>query len=215
MFLSTPSWLQYASSRYASASAREFLLSGARSCILLVLFLVSFKTVVLESFYVPSRSMAPTIESDDFIIVPKFAYGLHLPFQRRSLISWSAPRRGEVVVFNRLDDPGTVIHESARRMVKRVIGLGGDTISIQGARVFLNGIGLNEPYARWIRGGVQSQQTFVVPSGKTFLLGDNRDESFDSRFWSDPFVAVDQIVGPVAAVYWSPRLPERIGAVIR
>jgi signal peptidase I len=107
------------------------------------------------------------------------------------------------VVFNREDDPTTHIDESARTMVKRVIGLPGDRVAVRGAQVFVNGEPLAEPYARWQRGGVSEEQNFTVPDNALFMLGDNRDESYDSRFWTQPFVRSQRVVGPVAAVYWS------------
>ena len=182
---------------------------------LVALVFLSVKALILESFYVPSSSMLPTLENDDFILVPKIAYGVRLPFLHRARVSWATPRRGEVVVFNRPDDADTHIDESARSMVKRVIGVEGDSIHLVDTMVFVNGMRITEPYARWDKGGLSSEQSFVVPSQSLFLLGDNRDESYDSRFWKDPFVSVDRVVGPVSAVYWSSRLPTRTGVWVR
>ena len=168
---------------------------------LLAAFVV--KGIALESFYIPSASMTPTLRVDDCILVPKLAYGLHVPFSQKAILSWSNPSRGEVVVFNREDDPATRVDESSRTMVKRVIGLPGDQIVIRGAEVYVNDERLVEPYARWQRGGLSDERTFTVPAGSLFMLGDNRDESYDSRFWSQPFVPTARVVGPVAAVYWS------------
>lgn len=168
-----------------------------------VLAALVIKGFALESFYIPSASMTPTLRVDDCILVPKLAYGLRVPGSRANLFSWSNPTRGEVVVFNREDDPATTIDESARTMVKRVIGLPGDRVSIRGSQVYLNGDTLAEPYARWQRGGSSEERTFTVPEGALFMLGDNRDESYDSRFWTQPFVPTERVVGPVAAVYWS------------
>lgn len=182
---------------------------------LVALFLLGIKASILESFYVPSSSMLPTLESDDFIVVPKIAYGLRLPLVEHTMVSWATPRRGDVVVFNRPDDPNTVIDESSRSMVKRVIGIEGDTVSLVETMVFVNGVSISEPYARWSRGGMTTNQSFVVPPKSLFMLGDNRDESYDSRFWKQPFVSVDRVVGPVSAVYWSSRLATRAGHWVR
>ena len=181
--------------RTASRVVKQLLIA-----VLAALFIKSF---ALESFYIPSASMTPTLRVDDCILVPKLAYGLRVPFSREAIVSWSNPTRGEVVVFNRQDDPATRVDESARTMVKRVIGLPGDQVLIRGAEVYVNGERLSEPYARWRRGGIADEQTFVVPDGELFMLGDNRDESYDSRFWTRPFVPTSRVVGPVAAVYWS------------
>lgn len=181
--------------RTASRVVKQLLIA-----VLAALFIKAF---ALESFYIPSASMTPTLRVDDCILVPKLAYGLRVPFSREAIVSWSNPTRGEVVVFNRQDDPATRVDESARTMVKRVIGLPGDQVLIRGAEVYVNGERLSEPYARWRRGGIADEQTFVVPDGELFMLGDNRDESYDSRFWTRPFVPTSRVVGPVAAVYWS------------
>jgi signal peptidase I len=182
---------------------------------LLVAMVVTVKGTILESFYVPSVSMAPTLESDDCIVVPKLAYGLHVPFLRDSLISWSQPERGQVIVFNRSDDPSTWTDEGARSMVKRVIGLSGDRIRITGSVVSVNDTEIQESYARWIKGGSTQDQSFVVPEDSLFVLGDNRDDSYDSRFWSNPFIKTSQVVGPVSAVYWSPSQPSRAGTWVQ
>jgi len=175
----------------------------ARHLVIAIVAALFIKAFALESFYIPSASMTPTLRVDDCILVPKLAYGLRVPFSREAIVSWSNPSRGEVVVFNREDDPATRVDESARTMVKRVIGLPGDQIALRGAEVYVNGERLSEPYARWRRGGIADEQTFVVPDGELFMLGDNRDESYDSRFWTRPFVPTSRVVGPVAAVYWS------------
>ena len=178
----------------------------------LILCMVVFTILVvrgclLESFYVPSSSMAPTLQVQDCIVVPKFTYGLRLPFVERPIVSWSSPARGEVVVFHREDDPQTRTDESARAIVKRIIGVGGDSVHLEGERVFVNGTLQHEPYVRREHSRTLELDSagsfFVVPEGKVFLLGDNRDESDDSRFWRDPFVSVERVVGPATAVYWS------------
>jgi signal peptidase I len=147
--------------------------------------------------------MAPTLAVDDCIVVPKFAYGLHLPFLEAPLVSWRSPERGEVVVFHREDDPATVVDESSRALVKRVVGVAGDTVMIVGGELYVNGEPLREPYAVKQDSGDLNPRSFTVPEGALFVLGDNRDQSDDSRFWSNPFVLVERVVGPAAAVYWS------------
>jgi len=193
-----------------------FTLGGyLKGFITLGLVVCGIKGFVVESFYVPSESMVPTLQSDDFIVVPKFTYGIRVPFFDRNLVSWSGPKRGEVVVFRRTDDPSTSMDEGARAMVKRVIGITGDRVTINGSIVKVNGAIVEERYALWTAGGVDKEQVFEVPDGAIFVLGDNRDESFDSRFWRQPFVRSDEVVGPVAAVYWSPTHPDRSGTLIQ
>jgi signal peptidase I len=170
-------------------------------CALVLGAAVIIRAALLETFFVPSTSMLPTLKSRDHIVVAKLAYGLELPFLNRRVLTWNSPSRGEVIVVNRKDDPSTLADESARSMVKRVIGVAGDAVLLEGTRVVINGEALEEPYAYWSRGGATRPQGFTVPPGSVFVLGDNRDESFDSRFWSDPFIEETRVVGPVAAVY--------------
>jgi signal peptidase I len=191
--------------RQASTRALDAAVSQIKDIVFLCAFLLvaalTIKAALLETFFVPSTSMLPTLRSRDHIVVTKLAYGLKLPFVQHRVLTWDSPVRGEVVVFNRKDDPSTAADESARSMVKRVIGVAGDTISLEGTKVVVNGESLKEPYAYWSKGGATTPQDFTVPSGAVFVLGDNRDESFDSRFWGDPFIEETRIVGPVAAVY--------------
>lgn len=181
-----------------------------RLCLLLVATIAVVQGCLLQSFYVPSSSMSPTLQESDCLVVPKFAYGLRVPFLDTSLVAWSSPERGHVVVFHRDDDPSTPFDESSQALVKRVIGVAGDTVTFASGRVFVNGSQLNEPY---VRGGTldsSSATPFIVPVGKVFLLGDNREESYDSRLWSEPFVPVERVVGPASVVYWSAKQSARV-----
>lgn len=168
------------------------LVVGAMFCV---------RAVVVETFYVSSGSMTPTLRVNHHLIVNKIAYGLRTPLSVEPLVQWSAPERGEIVVFSPPDDDHTLIDESTRSMVKRVIGIAGDSIFISDEGVSVNGRLISEPYARLGRGSAVRQQSFVVPEGAVFLLGDNRDESFDSRFWRVPFIRTERLLGSVAAVY--------------
>ena len=161
------------------------------------------KGTLVEAFFVPSGSMTPTLKTHDYILVEKLRYGLRVPFIDTTIVPWHRPDRGDVVVFKRTDSPRTAQDESEGTLVKRVVGVGGDVVVIQGTQVFVNGELLYEPYADW---GTLSQHvplTFLVPEGALFVLGDNRANSFDSRAWDDPFVAEEQVVGKAAVVYWN------------
>ncbi len=180
---------------------RLFVLIAKVAVAILALALLVRSTVV-EAFYVPSSSMAPTLGVQDRILVEKARYGLRVPFLAAALVSWAEPKRGEIVVFRRPDAPGTLEDESESTLVKRVIGVGGDIIQLDGARVIVNGELLEEPYAAWDGAEHISPMTFLVPKGALLVLGDNRANSFDSRFWENPFVPSDQVIGKAALVYW-------------
>lgn len=173
---------------------------------------------IIEPFKIPSGSMKPTLQIGDYILVLKFWYGLRVPFVDAPVIRWGSPKRGDVVVFTRPDDPATPSEDdSAIHIIKRVIGLPGETVEVRGAQVFIGGKPLQEPYARWVHGG-NIEGDFgpqTVPADHVLLLGDNRDESKDSRFWTVPFLDDNRIKGKAVMVFWSWDSLSRIGNLIR
>ena len=176
---------------------------ASRLAIILIFGALLIKGSVVEAFFVPSGSMTPTLESDDYILVEKLRYGLRVPFVDRTVVPWSQPERGDIVVFKRTDNPTTPADESEQNLVKRVIGVEGDIVELVGNQVFVNGELLYEPYAEWGSYFQKGALTFLVPEGGLFVLGDNRANSFDSRFWDDPYVAAEQVVGKASVVYWN------------
>lgn len=175
---------------------------------LVVIFALAFsiRVTVVEPFKIPSGSMIPTLQIGDFILVLKFWYGLRMPFVTDSVTMWNSPKRGDVVVFTRPDDPNTPDEDDSEiHIIKRVIAVGGETVEVRGATVYINGKALDEPYARWSEGG-KYEGNFgprTVPEGHILLLGDNRDNSKDSRFWTDPFLDVKRVKGKAVLVFWS------------
>ena len=187
------------------------ILSWMWNALLLLVCVVFLRSVLMEAFYIPSKSMAPTLDVSDYILVTKFSYGLHIPFKEEAIIQWGTPRRGEVVVFTRKEDPQT-------HFVKRVIGVAGDLIEIKGSDVIVNGFVRPEPYARWGHPSIETATyhygPVVVPENSLFLLGDNRSDSKDSRFWSDPFVGLKNVVGKACLIYWSTKQLSRVGVTL-
>lgn len=172
---------------------------------------------VVEPFKIPSGSMRPTLKEGDHILVSKLSYGLRAPFLSKTVYQYSAPRRGDIVVFTRPDDPTTLENESKDNIIKRIVGLPGDIIEVKDTRVYINHQPLRETYAHWdpvrFREGNFDPET--IPSGKVFVLGDNRDHSKDSRFWNDPFLPIERIKGRALFIYWSWNDIERIGKVLK
>ncbi|MBX7136483.1 MAG: signal peptidase I [Oligoflexia bacterium] len=194
------------------------VLSFLRTVGILVILAVFLRGSVVEAFKIPSGSMIPTLMIGDHILVSKFSYGLRLPFFRKSIYQFSTPRRGDVVVFTRPDDPSTPHEdESQINIIKRVIGLPGDTVEVRGTTVYINNSPLSESYARWEEGGVVEGNfgPEIVPAGHIFLMGDNRDHSKDSRYWTDPFLDVGLVKGRALIIYWSWDSLSRISTLIR
>jgi signal peptidase I len=179
------------------------------------------KTSIVEAFFIPSGSMGPTVMPRDYILVPKFTYGLRLPFLQETLFQWRSPNRGDIIVFNREDDPSTVENEAGENLVKRVIGLPGDLIEVRAEVVYVNQNPLLEPYAYWSLHAQHDKShqafngAFSVPSDSVFVLGDNRDVSKDSRSWNNPFVKIGKIQGRAAFVYWSGSNVGRSGTILK
>ncbi|HET6761344.1 MAG TPA: signal peptidase I [Gemmatimonadaceae bacterium] len=183
----------------------------------LVLFLV-VRAFLVEAFKIPSASMEGTLLTGDFLLVNKLVYGAEVPFVRGRTPSIRAPRRGDVVVFQWPAD-------RTKNFVKRVVGLPGDTLSMRYGRLALNGRDQPELYAQhsqvtdrrdsdfgWqtsylaaaIRDYRPSRDNWgplVVPFGNYFVLGDNRENSLDSRYWG--FVPDSLIRGQPLVVYYS------------
>lgn len=188
---------------------------------LLVFVLLAFllRGSVVEAFKIPSESMKSTLLIGDHILVCKFSYGFRLPLMKRALMVYSMPKRGDVVVFTRPDDPSTSEEDESKiNIIKRVVGLPGDMVEVRERTVFINGAALKEPYAQWLENGI-SEGNFaarIVPDGRVFLLGDNRDHSKDSRFWyPSHFLDIDLIKGRALMIYWSWQSLSRIGKLIR
>lgn len=185
----------------------------------LILFLAAaflLRASVVEAFKIPSLSMFPTLRIGDHILVSKLSYGLRLPLVTDSAFLFDTPQRGDIVVFTRPDEAETPEDESSINIIKRVIGLPGDTVEVRGTRVFINGEALDEPYARWQDHGIPDGYfgPDKVPDGHVFLLGDNRDRSKDSRFWREPFLDIHRIKGRALIIYWSWDALGRIGTVL-
>ncbi|MBR9979670.1 MAG: signal peptidase I [Desulfatitalea sp.] len=160
------------------------------------------RTFVVQAFKIPSGSMQDTLLVGDYILVNKFIYGVKAPFTDYTVIPVKDPRRGDVVVFRYPEDP-------SKDFIKRVVAVGGDTVEIRHKQVYVNGERQELPQAihvdaRMIPQSVQPRDFFgpvTVPEDKLFTMGDNRDESNDSRFWG--FVDVSALRGKAFMIYWS------------
>lgn len=156
-------------------------------------------TFLLQSFVIPTGSMEDTLLIGDHLLVDKVSYSRAVGGQGVFLLPQVAIRRGMIVTFK---SPA----EMDKEYVKRVIALPGETISIRNKQVFINGEALNEAYTFFKDPAVQAGYRdnfppFTVPKGQYFCMGDNRDHSFDSRYWGT--VPAEYIIGRPWRIYWS------------
>lgn len=200
--------------------------------VILLVFLI--RSFIAEPFKIPSGSMMPTLLAGDFILVNKFTYGLRVPILNNTFIEVNHPKRGDVFVFHYPPDPSI-------DYIKRVVGVPGDKIVYQDKQLYINGqkmdmtylddyqyesVGLNQVHAKRYseqlgdvkhdvlieensfskEGGVE------VPPGYYFAMGDNRDNSKDSRYWG--FVPERNLVGKAFFIWWNFDEFKRIGSSI-
>ncbi len=165
------------------------------------------RTFAVQAFKIPSGSMKPTLLIGDHLLVSKSSYGIKLPFTDQTIIPVGDPERGDIVVFRFPEDRD-------KDFIKRIIGLPGDRVEVKNKEVFINGKRISEPWAHYndrlvLPAGVQPRDYFgpvEVPEGHYFVMGDNRDESYDSRFWfggKGGFVPRNDILGKAFIIYWS------------
>ena len=167
-----------------------------------VFIYVIIQTCLVQSFKIPSSSMENTLLIGDFLLVNKFIYGIRIPFTDYRLPALRNPKRGDVIVFKYPVD-------SSKDFIKRVIGVPGDEIKIIDKQVYIDGIPYGNPHAihrddRIIPAGSVVRDNFGpvrVPEDSYFVMGDNRDNSHDSRFWG--FVNKSDLVGKALIKYWS------------
>lgn len=167
--------------------------------ILLALFI---RTFIVQAFKIPSGSMLPTLLIGDHLLVNKFIYGIRVPFTGKILIPIVDPSKGDVVVFKFPKDRSV-------DYIKRVVGTPGDTVEIKNKKVFVNGIAVDDPHAHVSSPAILDAQSsprdnfgpILVPENRIFVMGDNRDNSYDSRFWG--FVDQKDILGKAFILYWS------------
>ena len=184
---------------------------------LAVLVALLIRSSVVEAFWVPSGSMLPTIQIGDHLFVNKLAYGLHMdvPFTSKSFVflRWRSLDRGDIVVFVSPVDRNV-------DLIKRIVAVAGDTVEVRHKKLYVNGQPVDDAaYANFTDKrtvDVAPRDNFgpvTVPPGKFFVMGDNRDQSYDSRYWG--FADEKDIKGKATFIYWSGWNFGRLGHVLR
>ncbi|MGE0704156.1 MAG: signal peptidase I [Vicinamibacterales bacterium] len=191
-------------SPYRKSSTRE----SFESVVIAVVLALFIRTFVVQAFKIPTGSMENNLLIGDHLLVNKFVYGPSESSLERTLLPMGTISRGDVVVFKYPEEP-------ERDFIKRVIGLPGETLELREKRVFIDGQPLDEPYVHFIMspsGPAEMREltTFdvrerygpvMVPENQYFVMGDNRDNSQDSRYWG--FLPREYIKGKALLIYWS------------
>ena len=200
------------------------ILEYAKAILTAILLALIIRTFCIQAFKIPSGSMIPTMLIGDHLLVNKIIYGtpVDIPFTDITVFHMPGlrkPQRGEIIVFKYPEDP-------TRDFIKRVVAVEGNTVQMIDGKLYVNGAFVKEPYTQHtdttIRMGRLEPRDnfgpFLVPKNKLFMMGDNRDQSYDSRWWG--YVDVKQVKGKALIMYWSwdsdksfPRF-ERIGKLI-
>jgi signal peptidase I len=225
--------------RFVLKRPENAMVSFARTAFPVLLIVLLFRSFLFEPFRIPSASMMPLLEEGDFILVNKFNYGLRLPVLNTKILATGAPRRGDVIVFHSTSGPPI-------NLIKRLVGLPGDHIVVRDNHLFINGAAVTlTPDGEYsggfgFTGAPLEKETFgsrahvimlarnrypsdfdgIVPPNHYFFMGDNRNDSADSRFAEVGFVPEDHLVGHAIRIWMNWRIPGwphlgRIGTPIR
>jgi len=189
---------------FRKSTIREYF----ESIVIAVILALFIRTFVVQAFKIPTGSMENNLLIGDHLLVNKFTFGPTASSLERALLPLRTIQRGDVIVFKYPEEP-------ARDFIKRVIGLPGDTVELRDKKVSINGTPLDEPYVHFIEPpGATSEFREVtsfdvrerygpvtVPANQYFVMGDNRDNSQDSRYWG--FLPRDYVKGRALVIYWS------------
>jgi signal peptidase I len=203
-----------AQATFHKSTAREYF----ESIVIAVVLALFIRTFVVQAFKIPTGSMEPNLLVGDHLLVNKFIFAPTVNSVERLLLPMREIRRGDIVVFKYPEEP-------ERDFIKRVIGLPGDTVELKSRQLLVNGARLEEPYAHYLFPAGDDDPVDVrerygpvtVPAGHYFMMGDNRDNSQDSRYWG--FLPQHYVKGRALMIYWSfeqptGEQPEGVGGVV-
>lgn len=174
----------------------------AETIITAVVLALLIRAFVIQAFKIPSGSMIPTLLVGDHILVNKFIYGVKIPFTDNRVLVFKKPGKGDIIVFKFPKD-------ASKDFIKRVVAVGGDKIESRNKVIYVNDKPVNEAYSQHSDNSVlppainprDNFGPFTVPEDKYFVMGDNRDQSNDSRYWG--YVDFKDVKGKALVLYWS------------
>jgi signal peptidase I len=207
---------------FKKSTLREYF----ESIVIAVILALFVRTFVVQAFKIPTGSMENNLLIGDHLLVNKFVYGPAATPVERTLLPIGSIHRGDVLVFKYPEQPD-------RDFIKRVIGLPGETLEVREKKVYINGNALDEPYAHFLTPAAEASAfhevtsfdvrerygPVTIPPDHYFMMGDNRDNSQDSRYWG--FLPRENIKGRALVIYWSYQAErdesqgEGVGAAVR
>jgi signal peptidase I len=193
---------------------KKFFKEYLEPIIIAVIIALFIRAFIIQAFKIPSSSMEPTLQVGDHILVSKFIYGIRIPYTDIKLFQYNKPRRGDVIVFIYPKD-------HSKDFIKRVIGTEGDKVEVVRNKIYINDKLTEDPWGHYmekndLRKFFQPMERYgpeIVPKDSLFVLGDNRDNSQDSRFWG--FVNLNAVKGKALIIYysWNGRAPDLLDKV--
>ncbi len=189
---------------FKKSTIREYF----ESIVIAVILALFIRTFIVQAFKIPTGSMENNLLIGDHLLVNKFVFGPTASRLERALLPVGTVRRRDIIVFKYPEEP-------ERDFIKRVIGLPGETVEVREKKVYVNGAALVEPYAHFLEAASTPSEfrevtsfdvrekygPVTVPPNQYFVMGDNRDNSQDSRYWG--FLPRDYIKGKALIIYWS------------
>ncbi len=180
---------------------KKFFKEYIEPIIIAVVIALFIRAFIVQAFKIPSSSMEPTLLVGDHILVNKFIYGIRIPFIEKKVLQFYQPKRGDIIVF-------IYPRDRSKDFIKRVIATEGEKVEIIRNKIYINDQLIEDPWGRYEKPEslkyipyLDHYGPYVVPKNSLFVLGDNRDNSQDSRFWG--FVHVNEVKGKAFIIYFS------------
>ena len=175
---------------------KKFIKEYIEPIVIAVLIALFIRAFIVQAFKIPSSSMEPTLLVGDYLLVNKFIYGVRIPYSDIKFFEYKKPKRGDIIVF-------IFPKDRKKDFIKRVIGTEGEKVTLLHNKIYIDDKLIDDPWGHFTipRSSIEDYGPVKVPEGSLFVMGDNRDNSQDSRFWG--FVKTNEVKGKAFIVYFS------------
>jgi len=175
---------------------KKFVKEYIEPIVIAVLIALFIRAFIIQAFKIPSSSMEPTLLVGDYLLVNKFIYGVRIPYSNIKFFEYKKPKRGDIIVF-------IFPKDRKKDFIKRVIGTEGEKVTILHNKIYIDDKLIDDPWGHFTRprSSIEDYGPVKVPEGSLFVMGDNRDNSQDSRFWG--FVNINEVKGKAFIIYFS------------